>query len=200
MNSTPTPGLPVLDEAKRRFSILDSMIVIASVGIGTTIPRAYREVVDTNFDQIGVIMSMEASSLAVVIAWLVIASATVGLLILMSPRCSGRERLRRPGALAMFLAVLTWSFLQSQELLAEYRFVAALGRMRDTGTYGLFISPLMQAYQQAGLVILASWITLATFGRARPGPDWLDRTGCALGWVWIILGVSWQFLSFSVRW
>jgi hypothetical protein len=172
------------------------MIVIAAIAFGVAVPRAYRTIMESNFDQIGVFMFTEASKSAVMTAWVLIASAAVSLRIIFSPSQFGRERFRKAGTLAIFMALLTWVWFQSSAALTQSWFRVHQERMTDTGTYALFIEPLLQTFQQAGLTVLASWITLGCLGKARPGTDWLDRSGCILGCTWIGFAVYSQFLVY----
>jgi hypothetical protein len=129
-----------------------------------------------------------------------IASAAVSLLILLSPKRFGRERFRKSGSLAMFMVLLTWLWLQMSAAVEQSWFVVHRGRMTDEGTYALLIEPLLQTFRQAGLTVLASWITLSSFGKAKPASDWLDRSGGLLGCIWIGFAVYGQFLVFFSPW
>jgi hypothetical protein len=63
-------------------------------------------------------------------------------------------------------------------------------------SFPFFTAPLV------GIAVLVAWLVLAANGRFRPVPDWVDRTGRALGVYWMALAVFtgtmselWKFIG-----
>jgi hypothetical protein len=52
---------------------------------------------------------------------------------------------------------------------------------------GIFHNMFLDQYSEAGPMVLGAWIALALTGRWRVGPSWLDRAGCSIGVIFMIL-------------
>jgi hypothetical protein len=127
----------------------------------------------------------------IVLASTLLASLSTALLVagLLPPRSRLSELCRRPGfaacwvtALVMVIDAVSMIALNPDNFTNFEKFIHCFD-------YGYF----WFAAGHIGFGVLISWTTLALAGCRRPEPNWIDRSGRALGVVWIIAFVADRF-------
>ena len=141
---------------------------------------------------------------------------------LLRPRPPFRQIAEQPGIVAcmagLLIMVLRWSQDSLVYVLGEFTKTSAplplpsppfirwngppglpLGKIAQNvvlESFPFFTAPLV------AIAVLIAWLVLAANGRFRPVPDWVDRTGRALGIYWMALAVFtgvmselWKFID-----
>jgi hypothetical protein len=163
-----------MQEAIRRFSLLDAMLVIAATGVGITaiqaILRMMRRV------QIG---------FGTYSIWFILASPMVGMwclaLLLASlfrQRGQRRRLFRMPGVTA---SCTIWIVFLGSNWGWIWRKPGVLPRPDSVAVYMFW----NLTTHWGGLAILAVWITQAVAGCWRPAPVWIDQSGRLFGLFWV---------------
>jgi len=184
-------------DVRRRFTILDAMVLVAASGAGFLPLPGFLELYRTL--PIGTTMlvkGLRASAFAAgllepcVVTWTL---ALLWLRLFVTPRVPRHVLARRSGWLAL---AIVCSILAIESLLV---FVGSFGYSERIG----FVEPpaIMTALPGAdplwlialdliplpiGPAVAVSWLTLAVAGGRESGGDWIDRAGQILGWYWII--------------
>ncbi len=181
---------------RRRFTLLDAVIIVASIGLGFGLLRLRITFADLTrffrsaFDRVPwelptdtLVLRLSGLielALPCVLAW------TLGLLILrfVPPRPPLRRLARQPGFVAcvVFLVISACSYLSVLVTLAT-RGKLAHATVRDLIAYHSTANLLM--IQIGGWGIAAAWIVLGISGRWRPEPSWIDRFGRGFGVFWL---------------
>jgi hypothetical protein len=186
---------------RRSFTVLDAMILIATVGISIWI--GLEKLVPVITTAIQVVDQYRTVRLAIHWARLVLLGPvqpflgvwTVGLLVLhlkhLRPLYRRLALAFEPGFVACCVAVMGM-------LLAGPTYLINL---RRNLTPGLPMSVKIQFWlgqaltcgkAEPGIAVLAAWVTLALCKQWRPRPDWLDRLGRAIGMLWIaMIPINW---------
>jgi hypothetical protein len=183
---------------RRKFTVLDALFLIAAIAIGLAWTRYFQN------SRIGsqsypLADGMDDPTLALryrleVIRWWVASLSccmevvTIALLILRfqeKPRKRLRYLARFPGAVAGGAVLLT--------LLWE-RICSTTGVLIQISNGLPFAGIWHVAYlslsgQNAGAAVAVAWVLLATSGRWRRKPDWLDIMGIASGVFWLLEGL-----------
>lgn len=118
----------------------------------------------------------------------VVAVWTLTILVLALSRCQSRYRQLacQPGFMACGSVALV--------ILIVGPLNFATNRLNLTS--GLPLSVRTQVYlgyaltfdnAECGIAVAAAWLTLLLGGRWRPRPDWIERSGLALGYFWITM-------------
>jgi hypothetical protein len=176
----------------RRFTLADSMVLIAATAVGLSVTKPYAEFL---WDRSGAIMSHWAARAVATINGLVpptLAALTLAVLVLRlrRPRPRLRRVFRQPGAVAS-AAVATSAVLGA--LMVAYS--AAVSGWSDPNL------PIGITAAMAASLVTGSWMALAIGGRWHPERSWPDRAGRTLGWWWVglvflgLLAYPWQFIS-----
>jgi hypothetical protein len=177
--------------ARRRFGLLDAMILVAATAAGL----AAAQWLDTETEGAAFRWPLleavhegdvlQASASLWFLAEPVVAGWTLALIPirLLGPRPRWRHLARQPGFQANCAAALALG--AAGVPIALVRLAFQWGRAR-----GPLVTPdlLLLVSVTVGLAILASWMTLLVGRRWRAEPSWVDRLGRALGVVWILAG------------
>lgn len=169
----------------RRFSILDIMIVVSAVAVGSVILRECRPGYArwVNFwsginDPTGLhrlLIWVQGPSSCVVVPLM----AAVIVMRLQSPRPRRGRLVHQPGFLACVAAMAS--------LVPGLIWAATIhhrpGFQRAEG----FEQSWTIAQHWTPWVVLGSWLALALARRWRPERSWIDRAGRVLGFYWIFL-------------
>jgi hypothetical protein len=169
----------------RRFTLADGMILVAASAIGIALIRVSQASVPI-FDSNPAIEYLYAS------AWVPCLWTASMVLVGVRGPCPGRRRLARsPGWMAclgasfgaMTLAVVNWAFYGLSRIAGgPSMWFLDLGNWVWLTTRALWAGP--------GLMVAATWMTLAVGGRWRPERVWTERVGIALGAYWILLLIA----------
>ncbi len=171
---------------RRRFTLLDLMVLIAAFAVCWMVPKTFRRLSRRKPTQFTTSASTPRSSGA---SWLVSASVALAVLVIFVPKPGGRERFRQPGALAMLMVAFTWVYDVIQTAIQGGMLWLTTGQSFSDGGFWYLFGPIYDVSFRAVLAVMASWITLALLGLGRPESNWLDRSGRILGWIWVVWGL-----------
>ena len=185
-----TAGDPAVDEpGERRFGLLDARALIAAFAACLVVPRTFRALIPAGNYKI---YDVRQYAQIVGATWLMAFSVALAISAVFVAKPGGRDRFRQPGALAMVLVGLTWAFDAIQTAIQGGLLVLTTGKSFSDGVFWYLFGPIYDASFRAGLAVLAGWATLSLLGLRRPSPNWLDRSGRAVGWAWLVWGlVAW---------
>jgi hypothetical protein len=164
--------------ARRRFTVLDAMVLIAALAPALWVDRAIVPQIWQPPGYAGKFLVLAPIATAAA----PVACLTVAALFLRvrPPRPGLRDGAGRPGTLAVVVGAL--ACLAGLTTIGVAGLLARPGPdLSDVLDFSVLLSPLMIASGVAG-----SWLTLWAGGRWRSPEDWIDRTGLALGWFWIV--------------
>jgi hypothetical protein len=173
-------------EPSRRFTILDALALVAAVGIGLALARAYQSSMDSA--AAGVAMTYPLS-----IRWfgpaplLVSLTLTLFVLRLIGPRPQYERLVGSPGFAACYAAALGLA-------------ITALTVVMQFGTNYLHYSRsslhlhflMMRSVTFAAPSVAGAWLTLGLLGWWRRERDWVEVSGIVLGFDWLVLLVATQ--------
>jgi hypothetical protein len=167
------------DRAKprRRFSLIDAMILVAATAVGLAAYRAVRPEVQLDFDSV-----VATTTLLTAWSW-----ATV-LLGLKRPRAAMRRLMSRPGHAACVVASLVslpTALLFSLAYLVHHVMV----RPPFDPASVVVVSSIA-----TGPAISASWCIMALSRRWRSETDWIEWLGRVLATCWMLAFLAMAFL------
>jgi hypothetical protein len=112
---------------------------------------------------------------------------SLGLLILRwkGPRPSRRRIFRQPGFVACLVACLS-TILSA---LSTFRLALRIGYLDHIAEFSSYFTSFLDT-TWIGCDVLTVWLALALSGRWRAEPSWIDRTGRAVGLIWIGLFIA----------
>lgn len=169
----------------RPFGVGDAMILVAAMAVGTLAVRwSLTTLADLRANVAGVSPGMRRF-LYIQYAGSAfnpyLGVVTVALLVIrLRPPHPGWRRIgRQPGFVACAVATVAMAI--------EAVWIGALLAM---GSRFIHISTIFVSYaQQVSFAAAGGWIALAVSGRWRTEPGWIDRTGCIIGMLWILVTV-----------
>jgi hypothetical protein len=176
---------------RRRFTLLDSMILVAATAAGYAVVQwssplfgvgaildLLREMVSSG--DIGATVALLS-----LIAMPVMASWSLALipLRLIGPRPRWRRLARQPGLVAALAVATALGFVAM--LTAVIFLGRAWGSLSGFEDLALIFLPVV-----FGMAVLAAWVALVAGRRWRPEPSWVDRLGRALGLLWILIALA----------
>jgi hypothetical protein len=180
--------------ARRRFRLLDAMILIAATGVACGLMLGIERVTQgqVSWSTVSELASgaqgqLEAWKLVVTTVFLVVLLAmpfaamwTLAIIPLRftGPRPRFRRLARQPGINAAFSACVAL-------VLAGVE--AGVTLWLDGNEFTYFFLLAIPTYP--ALAVLIAWMTLLVGGRWRAEPSWVDRLGRALGVYWIVEGI-----------
>jgi hypothetical protein len=177
------------DRPRRRFTVLDAMILIAALGLGLAGVRFYQWSLDAGIEtRPGVRV---AGTYPVRIRYLgrpapLLASLTIALLVVrfLGPRPRWKRLAGLPGCAACYTAALG---LAITALTGEMD--ALLGAFVTGRNPTPFHFLMMRSGTFAGTAVAAAWLVLALVGRWRRNRDWdwVEASGIVLGFAWLLL-------------
>ncbi len=172
---------------RRKFTILDGMILVAAIACGFALRRAFLN----SFHGVWVIqgeswLMRNARGLNwAATPFLTMLTPTVLLLRLRRPRPRQIELFRQPGLAAGCAAILPIAMSlacfiresagRSGELQDPLSAAGAGLHFQYVGSY------------RVGCWVLGSWLALFLSGRRRPERSWIDRIGRILGIGWLVV-------------
>jgi hypothetical protein len=177
----------MFSERKRRFTLLDMLILTAATAIGLAWTRAYLSdfsaVFPSSHPQAGSWMLLRVRIHGITTCLLICWTLALLAIQLRRPRPRLRRLAQRPGmaacnavaliAVYQVLHLLSWSLIRAPLSQPIWTFVAGC-------------QPSISA------AVAAAWLTLAMSGRWRAEPDWIDRAGRVAGACWLgLVIVEW---------
>ncbi len=182
-----------MDNPRRRFTILDGMILVAAAAIAVAWLRGVLKI------YLSVLGSARGASLPDRILWglpnlvppLVLATFVTLVLRSVRPRPSWRKISYQPGFAACAAAALIVS------LQFVYRFsIVAVKQLSDLKTRGtasvLALAQIATDLTGTGLAVMAAWLILMLIRGWRVEPTWIDRLGRLIGVCWIVLYLAYR--------
>jgi hypothetical protein len=197
-------------KATRRFTLLDALVLATATAAGlATIWFEVTSLSVYGFDKPRDGWSPRSLAVfggrALVSSQLLLAPWTLALLALhlRRPRPPLRRLALRPGAVACLAAAAGMAFGALQLLGRIISLRAIEGRpLRETGPLAIstpfdFLRLLYFFLDSEAIAcgILAAWTLLALGRRGRPDRSWLDRSGCALGLLWLAAALGGWYLD-----
>jgi hypothetical protein len=169
-------------DQRRRFTLLDVMILVAAAAVAAAMTRGYLRV-------IGSFLYPDSSTLRRYWYWSATAAPTleVGALAWLVLRLRHpRPRLRHVARLAgtVACAAATLEFLVEGGLILLSHEFYGRGFVETWGEFTLVVST------HSGLAVAGAWLALAMARRWRAEPTWIDRGGRALGVAWIAFALA----------
>jgi hypothetical protein len=174
-------------ESRRRFTLLDAMVLLAATGIGLAGARAYQASMDSmsNTPRVGVISITFGSAIQYfgrpapfLAGW------TVALFILRlrRPRPHYRRLVRSPGFAAGYAAILGLACCAVSIAIA-WLIDYLKAKPFQLGIFYMW----MRSISFAGPSVAAVWLSLALQGhwRRRGAQDWIEISGIVLGVCWL---------------
>jgi hypothetical protein len=181
--TNPHPGLT------RRLTLADLLILVAAAGVALLVLRL--QLHEDQEDNLWVLrkslLGQQGRTVARYYFWigiirttpfLVAAGPALLLMRLRRPRPSRRQVFRQPGTAACVAVTFSGSL---SVLVNTVGIISASIRMGNPFTHCL------TGLNRLGGPVLLVWLMLALAGFWRPAPDWIDRSGRALGVVLIVL-------------
>ena len=176
-------GSPTQAAAKRKFKLLDGLLLIAGIAMAMAGVRRVFPTWPTleELDQVG----WQAS-----ISLLLSATFILIPIRLIPPRPRGKRLWRQPGwvaSLSIALALLLWIFVRCSQML-----LYSLGNKGKGIWFGsvyaeTFISDIFIAFPEyAVFAIAAAWSILALTGVWRSEKGWIDWLGRLFGVCWLV--------------
>lgn len=176
---------------RRRFTIADGMILVASTALALVAARS--KIVDP---------SMPRTTWA----WAVPNLTWVGLAFTLAlipirlgrPRPARDELWRQPGLLACVSVAIALLISILEQVVSISTFAMRRPNISLRGEFGPILEETIYRLPgQAILVIAASWTILALGGRWKAERGWIDRAGRVIGVYWIVINlVSWCSVFF----
>ena len=183
----------------RRFAMADLMILVAGVAAaitwtGALFRNSFESMLDTDFTQDNLWMVLLPNLIR--LTFPALASISLALLAcqLRPPRPQLRRLARQPGPVALACVAMTYAanaVLLAAAMALKPALVWAWPPAQPTAFGATIItggSTILESLTNAepGLPILACWLLMLAAGRWRPGLTWIDRSGRALGLLWVV--------------
>ncbi len=185
-----------MENPRRRFTILDAMIVVAAAAIAIVWTHAIleftlREYQILGFTDGGVVIG----SLQACIPALVLTNFAVLIMRSIQPRPSWRRIARQPGAAACggvafgvcLLLILRLATLAFQRLSGL--------RVKGFAPSGSTTRFVTQSLTDMGLIVVGAWLALGVTRRWRAESSWIDLSGRLLGVCWIALYLAFHVIT-----
>jgi hypothetical protein len=201
-----TDGSGARAAPRRRFRLLDAMILVAATALGCALVQwtsrvhgsafSWRSICEGSQGLLGQFPRKDWVTFAAEVAQLGIMTsvatmplvATLALLPIrvIGPRPSLRRLARQPGMMATCAVGVTIAFVGL--------FLVAAAPGAQTGVFTVpdksAVVAMLFLPMFAGCALLVSWITLLVSRRWRAEPSWVDRLGRSTGVFWIVAGFA----------
>jgi hypothetical protein len=180
------------DTTRRRFTLSDTAILVASMGVGLWLGRSYLLNERIVFDSTGLGRSWWSWAAT---AWMVLMPVQLGLLglSLIPPRRPLRRLARQPGFLG---GVAVASAAATSVVQAAANFNQSMGRGAnpfETWLHNNMIA-ISAPYRLAPVILLA-WMIVALQRGCRRSHDWVETSARLLGGVWIIAWCTYMSIN-----
>lgn len=185
---------------RRRLTLLDLVIIVASVAIGLALlklriafadlPRFFTSAFSTvPWRWSPRVASLRLSGLLELAIPCALAG-TLGTLVLrlLPPRPALRRLARQPGFVAC-ATFLTIAGLASLAVLATLGFRGRFSHPTNRDLIGYYSIATLLVAQLGGWSVAAGWFVLRLSDRYRPEASWVDRLGRAFGFYWIVAAI-----------
>jgi hypothetical protein len=166
----------------RRFTVLSILLLVAVTSVGMSGIRFVHQ--SSTFDPEGYVLQwrMNVDGLALYSSPMLIAWTLFVLLhTLVRPWPSFRTAVGQPGFVACVAAVIA---LIDATIYFAVCIFAAQSAQPPIPLY--YLNACSNLIENAGWLIIGSWLALALAARWRPGPTWVDRFGCFVGCCWSV--------------
>jgi len=176
-------------EARRRFTLLDAMVLVAATAVGIALARGYLGAFGRTFFGTPPIYGLHrfwaAGASPCLTAW---ALALIGLRW-PTPRRRRKRVIRQPGDAACMATAVGAASVAVLSSLTFYR-------MTNQGQQDVWAVMLaMNLSPSVAAAVSAVWLMILLDGRWRPRADWIDAAGRVLGIGWLLL-----LLASQLRW
>ncbi len=173
---------------RRKFTILDGMILVAAIACGFAIHRAIPDMSGWGILGENWLGRNARDSIRAALPFLLMLTLGTLVMRLRRPRPRWRALARQPGTAACCATVVP--------IALHIGLYADQSRIRPGNDalmgYPWFWSLVESGAASAGLWVLAAWLAMAISGRRRPERSWIDRLGRIVGLGWLLL------LAFSI--
>ncbi len=170
---------------RRKFTILDGMILVAAIACGFAMRRAMEGAFDNVLSLDNWLGRTTREPVRAMLPFLLMLTPAVLALRLRRPRPELRRLARQPGMaascaaiwpIAMTLAGFAWTYGTRTPPSGDPTWA-----VRNDGMV------LDDCGAKVGIFVLAAWLSLALSGRRRPERSWIDRLGRIVGIGWILI-------------
>jgi hypothetical protein len=166
--------------------LLDLMALVAAVALTLVSPAIMKAIIPAashhNWDRRQYVPHLAA---LVMIWW----TAALVPLVLCGAGPSLRRVIRSYGCAAILASLTTALFLVLRQAPAVILLATGVG----SSPLGLFKPRLFDILEHApdasAASVVAVWTILALTGTGRRPSNWLERLGCVMGWMWIVMGL-----------
>jgi hypothetical protein len=168
-----------IDRPPPSFRLLDILLVVAATAMGLAGLR-----IASDFDSAGYVLwwRMNVDGLAVISCPILVAWTLLVLFYkILNPSPSRRAAIGEPGFVACFAALIALI-----DASTEFAFSIRNDRGGSFPASMYYLFACAKMIENAGWLILGSWMALSLAGRLRPGLTWLDRFGCLVGLCWLV--------------
>jgi hypothetical protein len=177
---------------RRRFTLRDTAILVASTGVGLWLGRSYLFNESTVFGTTGLARGWWSWAAA---AWMVLMPVQLGLLGLsvVPPRPRLRRLARQPGFLA---GVAVASTVATNVVQAATTFATYMTRGANPFATWLHnnLIAISAPYRLAPVILLA-WVIVALQRGCRRSHDWVETSARLLGVAWIIAWCTYMIIN-----
>lgn len=201
--------------APRRPTVSDAMLLVAAIAIGLAWVQANKVANDNYRAVLGPMSFIHEmvwtrfektwTSLRSYLPCVVTLMTGILLVGLRRPRPDLPRLMRQPGFVACCAVVLSLAIEIARAQILTLRLIVRHGgaiEAHDHHYRFVWWETMLPrvAPVEVGLIVAAAWTTLILGSRWRPRPQWLDRTGIALGVFWIAWAVveivaPWEFFE-----
>lgn len=172
----------MIDRSERRLTLLGILLLVAVTSLGLLGTRFIHRISDFSPESYYLRWRMNVDGLAIysspmLIAW----TLFVMLYTMVRPWPSLRAAVGQPGFVACVAAVVG---LIDSITYFTMSMVADQSTQPSVSLY--YLNACSNLVENAGWLIIGSWLALALAARWKPGPSWTDRFGCFVGFCWSI--------------
>jgi len=175
---------------ERRLTMADLMILVAATAIGIALTRSVVAAIYTEADRADSYLSVGWYKIywrTVSGTGLSVATVTILVLRLRSPRPSLRRLARQPGAMAC--AAATLNMVIGLFAAGVFAVLVSVPRLPVGGFFWTILRlhsfPYFIPY--SGQAVAGAWLVLIVGRTWRAEPSWIDRAGRLLGACWLVL-------------
>lgn len=181
------------DVGRERFTIADTIALVAAAAVGLTLARHHFEQVNSvrQFAPLGAYRGWVHRGALLVLPF----SAALTWSRLRRPWRPARRLAREPGAIAVLATAVSLLAILADEVLSQ-TLPGPPGTQRVAIIWKPLINPAMRLALLPGPAVLVAWATQWLGGRWRLRPGWIDRFGFALGLIWVLLFLLNSWLLF----
>lgn len=181
---------------RRRFTVLDALILIAAIGVGLAWMRQFTGTeaggesypYEEDFDGRPIpsfVLAVKIGFWWVDASYNLVAAVTIAMILLrgLSPRPKFRRLTRQPGAVACVAVTVALAV----EMILKFDSVVELGLYGGLpwSKIGSMVYWNIEG-QSESLAVMIAWLVLGLSGRWKSEASWVDRFGRVLGGFWLV--------------